>query len=401
MTVYLDHAATTPLHPRARGRGSRHPRLVGNASSVHRAGQAARRLLEESRERVAAALECDPIEVVFTSGGTESINLALKGLWWARAGDRDRRAPRWRAPRHDASVAWLGAAHAGRGCGPAASTPSARSRCPRSRRRSRCAAGHGARRQQRGRHGPGRRRARRGGRGGGRAAAPRRRRRGRLDRRVVRALAGRRRGTGRARGAVRLGAQGRRTGRHRGARRVAPRRARPARARRRTAARPALGHPDLPGRRRASPRSRPRSRIATRTRPCALGALRDRLRDGIAAACPMPSCSATRCDACRATCTRCSRVRAGRRCCSSSTPPGSPSRPAPRARPACRGAAGDGRALGATTAPRARCCGSRSGCTSTDADVDAVLAALPDALPARGRGRCGRQTPVTGRSSRS
>jgi cysteine desulfurase len=63
--------------------------LTGNASSVHGAGQAARRLLEDSRERIAAVLDCDPIEVVLTSGGTESINLALKGLWWGRAGDRD------------------------------------------------------------------------------------------------------------------------------------------------------------------------------------------------------------------------------------------------------------------------------------------------------------------------
>src|SRR6478736_9022112 len=46
--------------------------------------QAVRRLLEDARERLAATLDCDPIEVVFTSGGTEAVNLALKGLWWAR-----------------------------------------------------------------------------------------------------------------------------------------------------------------------------------------------------------------------------------------------------------------------------------------------------------------------------
>lgn len=84
MPVYLDHAATTPLRPEAREAWLRATEIVGNASSVHGAGQAARRLLEESREAVAASLGCDPIEVVFTSGGTESINLALKGLWWAR-----------------------------------------------------------------------------------------------------------------------------------------------------------------------------------------------------------------------------------------------------------------------------------------------------------------------------
>ncbi|MFT4136915.1 cysteine desulfurase family protein [Microbacterium sp.] len=83
MTAYLDHAATTPLRPDARDAWIAASALVGNASSVHRAGQSARRVLEESREAVAAALDCEPIEVVFTSGGTESVNLALKGLWWA------------------------------------------------------------------------------------------------------------------------------------------------------------------------------------------------------------------------------------------------------------------------------------------------------------------------------
>jgi cysteine desulfurase len=60
---------------------------VGNASSIHGGGQAARRVLEGARERLAAVLDCDPVEVVFTSGGTESINLALKGLWWSRRSD--------------------------------------------------------------------------------------------------------------------------------------------------------------------------------------------------------------------------------------------------------------------------------------------------------------------------
>lgn len=82
---YLDHAATTPLRPEARDAWLVATETVGNASSTHGAGQDARRLLEESRERVAAVLESDPIEVVFTSGGTESINLALQGLWHARA----------------------------------------------------------------------------------------------------------------------------------------------------------------------------------------------------------------------------------------------------------------------------------------------------------------------------
>jgi cysteine desulfurase len=88
MRAYLDHAATTPLRPEARDAWLAATDVVGNASSIHGGGQDARRLLEESRERVAAVVDCDPIELVFTSGGTESVNLALKGLWWARAADR-------------------------------------------------------------------------------------------------------------------------------------------------------------------------------------------------------------------------------------------------------------------------------------------------------------------------
>lgn len=90
MSVYLDHAATTPLRPEARDAWVRASALVGNASSIHGGGQDARRVLEEARERLAAVVGCDPIEVVFTSGGTESVNLALKGLWWARADGSDR-----------------------------------------------------------------------------------------------------------------------------------------------------------------------------------------------------------------------------------------------------------------------------------------------------------------------
>lgn len=89
MSAYLDHAATTPLRPEAREAWIEASALVGNASSVHGAGQRARRALEDARERIARALGCEPIEVVLTSGGTESVNLALKGLWWARAEGRD------------------------------------------------------------------------------------------------------------------------------------------------------------------------------------------------------------------------------------------------------------------------------------------------------------------------
>lgn len=85
--VYLDHAATTPLRAEARDAWIEATTDVGNASSIHGAGQHARRLLEDARERLAAVVDADPIEVVFTSGGTEAVNLAIKGLWWARRPD--------------------------------------------------------------------------------------------------------------------------------------------------------------------------------------------------------------------------------------------------------------------------------------------------------------------------
>lgn len=89
MTVYLDHAATTPLRPEARDAWLEAATTLGNASSIHGPGQHARRVLEEARERLAAVVACDPIEIVFTSGGTEAVNLAVKGLWWSRRADAD------------------------------------------------------------------------------------------------------------------------------------------------------------------------------------------------------------------------------------------------------------------------------------------------------------------------
>ncbi len=86
MPVYLDHAATTPMLPEAIAAYAEAMSIVGNPSSIHSQGQDAKRRLEEARERVAASLGCDPIEVVFTSGGTESVNLAIKGLFWSRSG---------------------------------------------------------------------------------------------------------------------------------------------------------------------------------------------------------------------------------------------------------------------------------------------------------------------------
>ncbi|TDN92722.1 cysteine desulfurase family protein [Microbacterium sp. BK668] len=84
MTAYLDHAATSPLRPEARSAWLDATGFLGNASSIHGSGQTVRRMLEDARERLATTLGCDPVEVVLTSGGTEAVNLAVKGLWWAR-----------------------------------------------------------------------------------------------------------------------------------------------------------------------------------------------------------------------------------------------------------------------------------------------------------------------------
>lgn len=106
--VYLDHAATTPVRPEAIEAMTAALAVVGNPASIHSAGQNAKRLLEESRERVAATLGVDGIEVIFTGSGTESVNLAIKGIWWrASAGQRRVLVP---AGEHHAtidSIEWI------------------------------------------------------------------------------------------------------------------------------------------------------------------------------------------------------------------------------------------------------------------------------------------------------
>ena len=80
--IDLDHAATTPLDPRVRAAMFElleDPEAQGNPSSVHRRGQRARGVVEQARRRVASALGVEPLDVTFTSGGTESDALALLG----------------------------------------------------------------------------------------------------------------------------------------------------------------------------------------------------------------------------------------------------------------------------------------------------------------------------------
>ncbi|MFK5633200.1 cysteine desulfurase family protein [Ornithinimicrobium sp. LYQ103] len=99
--VYLDHAATTPVLDEVVEVVARTMRQVGNASSLHTHGRDARRLVEESRERIADALRVRPSEVVFTSGGTEADNIAVKGTYAARVASTT--AP-GTAPRRDRLV---------------------------------------------------------------------------------------------------------------------------------------------------------------------------------------------------------------------------------------------------------------------------------------------------------
>ena len=120
--AYLDHAATTPLRPQALETMTAELAGLGNPSSLHMAGRRARRVVEESREQIAASFGARPSEVVFTSGGTEADNLAVKGLYWARrAGAPHRRrvlatpiehhavldSVHWLADHEEAEITWL------------------------------------------------------------------------------------------------------------------------------------------------------------------------------------------------------------------------------------------------------------------------------------------------------
>ena len=82
--VYLDHAATSPMLPEAIAAMTEELGHLGNPSSLHNAGRRARRVVEESREQVAEVFGARASEVIFTSGGTEADNLAVKGLYWSR-----------------------------------------------------------------------------------------------------------------------------------------------------------------------------------------------------------------------------------------------------------------------------------------------------------------------------
>ena len=124
--AYLDHAASTPMLPEAvatvTAALTAALSAAGNPSSLHAGGRQARRIVEESREQVAGALGARPSEVIFTGSGTESDNLAVKGIWWARRAADPRRtrilasavehhavldAVEWLASHEGARVEWL------------------------------------------------------------------------------------------------------------------------------------------------------------------------------------------------------------------------------------------------------------------------------------------------------
>lgn len=90
-SVYFDHAATSPARPEVIAAMTAELGEQGNPSAVHGAGRRARQVVDAARERVAVALGARPMEVVFTAGGTESDNLALKGLYWARHAENPER----------------------------------------------------------------------------------------------------------------------------------------------------------------------------------------------------------------------------------------------------------------------------------------------------------------------
>ncbi len=119
---YLDHAATTPMLPEAIGAVATAMAELGNPSSLHGSGRWARRRVEEAREHVAELLGARPSEVIFTGGGTEADNLAVKGIFWARREQDQRRvrvlastvehhavldAVEWLATHEGAEVTWL------------------------------------------------------------------------------------------------------------------------------------------------------------------------------------------------------------------------------------------------------------------------------------------------------
>ncbi|MDR9363242.1 MAG: cysteine desulfurase family protein [Microbacteriaceae bacterium] len=110
MKVFLDHASTTPLRPVAKKAMMEGLEIAANPSSVHSLGQHTRNLLEDARDSIAASLDCNRSEVIFNSGGTESDNQAIKGLYWQRNKNASRKVVISSKTEHHAvldTVEWL------------------------------------------------------------------------------------------------------------------------------------------------------------------------------------------------------------------------------------------------------------------------------------------------------
>ena len=91
MAIYLDYAASVPIRAEVLETFTQALQTVGNPSATHSYGQTSRMMLEDAREQLALAVGCDRSEVIFTAGGTESDNLAIKGLFWQRRADNPAR----------------------------------------------------------------------------------------------------------------------------------------------------------------------------------------------------------------------------------------------------------------------------------------------------------------------
>lgn len=128
MAIYLDYAASVPISAEVLAIYTEALQSVGNPSSTHSLGQGSRMMLEDAREQIALAVGCDRSEVIFTAGGTESDNLAIKGLFWKRRGQDPARNVivstytehhavidpiEWLEAHEGAEVAWIGVSDEG------------------------------------------------------------------------------------------------------------------------------------------------------------------------------------------------------------------------------------------------------------------------------------------------
>jgi cysteine desulfurase len=90
VSIYLDHAATTPMNPAAITAMTRALGEIGNPSSLHADGRSIRKKVEDARDLLASHIGCSASEIIFTGSGTEANNIAIKGIYWKRNSDNSR-----------------------------------------------------------------------------------------------------------------------------------------------------------------------------------------------------------------------------------------------------------------------------------------------------------------------